>query len=55
MGANIVRRLVDAGHEAVVYDHSPDAVKARAREAELRVKKLEAELHAAPSAPKSEQ
>jgi 6-phosphogluconate dehydrogenase len=33
MGANIVRRLVDAGHEAVVYDHSPDAVKAMAKDA----------------------
>jgi hypothetical protein len=32
-----------------------DELKARAREAELRVKKLEAELHTAPSAPKSEQ
>jgi hypothetical protein len=32
-----------------------DELKARAREAELRVKKLEAELHPAPSAPKSEQ
>lgn len=32
-----------------------DELKARAREAELRVKKLEAELHAAPSTPKSEQ
>jgi 6-phosphogluconate dehydrogenase len=28
MGANIVRRLVKDGHECVVYDHSPDAVKA---------------------------
>jgi 6-phosphogluconate dehydrogenase len=28
MGANIVRRLVDQGHECVVYDHNPDAVKA---------------------------
>jgi 6-phosphogluconate dehydrogenase len=28
MGANIVRRLVDHGHECVVYDHNPDAVKA---------------------------
>jgi 6-phosphogluconate dehydrogenase len=28
MGANIVRRLVDSGHECVVYDHNPDAVKA---------------------------
>jgi cell division protein FtsB len=32
-----------------------DELKARAKEAELRVKKLEAELHPAPSAPKSEQ
>jgi 6-phosphogluconate dehydrogenase len=32
MGANIVRRLVDAGHECVVYDHNPDAVKAMAGE-----------------------
>jgi 6-phosphogluconate dehydrogenase len=28
MGANIVRRLVKDGHECVVYDHNPDAVKA---------------------------
>ena len=33
MGANIVRRLVDAGHEAVVYDHSSDPVKAMAKDA----------------------
>jgi hypothetical protein len=32
-----------------------DELKARAREAELRVKRLEAELQSAPSAPKSEQ
>jgi 6-phosphogluconate dehydrogenase len=32
MGANIVRRLVDHGHECVVYDHNPDAVKALAGE-----------------------
>jgi 6-phosphogluconate dehydrogenase len=32
MGANIVRRLVDNGHECVVYDHNPDAVKALAGE-----------------------
>jgi 6-phosphogluconate dehydrogenase len=32
MGANIVRRLVDHGHECVVYDHNPDAVKAVAGE-----------------------
>jgi 6-phosphogluconate dehydrogenase len=28
MGANLVRRLVKAGHECVVYDRSPEAVKA---------------------------
>ncbi|MDT7763871.1 MAG: 6-phosphogluconate dehydrogenase [Mycobacterium sp.] len=32
MGGNIVRRLVDNGHECVVYDHNPDAVKAMAGE-----------------------
>jgi 6-phosphogluconate dehydrogenase len=32
MGANIVRRLAKGGHECVVYDHSPDAVKAMAGE-----------------------
>ncbi len=30
MGANIVRRVVTAGHQCVVYDHSADAVKAMA-------------------------
>ncbi len=28
MGANLVRRLMNDGHECVVYDHSADAVKA---------------------------
>ncbi len=28
MGANMVRRLQRAGHQCVVYDPSPDAVKA---------------------------
>jgi 6-phosphogluconate dehydrogenase len=32
MGANIVRRVVNDGHECVVYDHSADAVKATAGE-----------------------
>ena len=32
MGANIVRRVADDGHECVVYDHNPDAVKAMAGE-----------------------
>ena len=28
MGANMARRLMDGGHRCVVFDHSPDAVKA---------------------------
>ncbi|HZO83267.1 MAG TPA: decarboxylating 6-phosphogluconate dehydrogenase [Candidatus Binataceae bacterium] len=32
MGANMVRRLLRAGHECVVYDLSPEAVKALAAE-----------------------
>jgi len=32
MGANIVRRVAKGGHECVVYDHNPDAVKAMAGE-----------------------
>jgi 6-phosphogluconate dehydrogenase len=32
MGANMVRRLLDAGHECVVYDVNPDAVAALASE-----------------------
>src|SRR6201993_811260 len=32
MGANIVRRVAKDGHECVVYDHNPDAVKAMADE-----------------------
>jgi len=32
MGANIVRRVARDGHECVVYDHNPDAVKAMAGE-----------------------
>ncbi|GFG74965.1 phosphogluconate dehydrogenase (NAD(+)-dependent, decarboxylating) [Mycobacterium botniense] len=32
MGANIVRRVVKDGHQCVVYDHNPDAVKALAGE-----------------------
>src|SRR3984885_13877107 len=30
MGANLVRRLVKAGHECVVYDAHPEAAKALA-------------------------
>src|SRR5262245_40867143 len=32
MGANMARRLMRAGHECVVYDRSPDAVKQLAGE-----------------------
>ncbi len=32
MGANMVRRLIRGGHNAVVYDRSPDAVAALARD-----------------------
>ena len=32
MGANMVRRLMKGGHECVVYDVSPDSVKALAGE-----------------------
>jgi 6-phosphogluconate dehydrogenase len=32
MGANIVRRVAKDGHECVVYDHNPDAVKAMSGE-----------------------
>jgi 6-phosphogluconate dehydrogenase len=32
MGANMVRRLIKGGHECVVFDHSPDAVKNLAKE-----------------------
>jgi 6-phosphogluconate dehydrogenase len=32
MGANMVRRLIKGGHECVVFDRSPDTVKAMARE-----------------------
>jgi len=32
MGANMVRRLIGGGHDCVVFDHSPQAVEALARE-----------------------
>ncbi|HET9710167.1 MAG TPA: NAD(P)-binding domain-containing protein, partial [Gemmatimonadales bacterium] len=28
MGGNMVRRLVEGGHQLVVYDQSPDAIRA---------------------------
>ena len=55
-------QAVDRDKDLAAYFESQEAMrqrrdelKARAKEAELRVKKLEAELHPAPSAPKSEQ
>ncbi|HUS06089.1 MAG TPA: decarboxylating 6-phosphogluconate dehydrogenase [Bryobacteraceae bacterium] len=41
MGANMVRRLMRAGHECVVYDVSADAVKAMAGEGALSSSSLE--------------
>ncbi len=32
MGANMVRRLIRGGHTCVVFDHSPDAIEALAKE-----------------------
>jgi 6-phosphogluconate dehydrogenase len=41
MGANIVRRLMKAGHECVVFDVNPDAVKALASEGATPAASLE--------------
>jgi 6-phosphogluconate dehydrogenase len=35
MGGNMVRRLQKAGHQCVVFDHSPDAVKQFAAEGSI--------------------
>jgi 6-phosphogluconate dehydrogenase len=40
MGANMVRRLMQSGHQCVVYDRSADAVKALAREGATGVASL---------------
>ena len=32
MGANMVRRLIKGGHDCVVFDMSPEAVQALAKE-----------------------
>ena len=32
MGANMVRRLLKGGHECIVFDRSPEAVKALAKD-----------------------
>ena len=41
MGANMVRRLMRAGHTCVVYDPSPDAVKARSPTAPIGASSLD--------------
>lgn len=48
MGANMVKRLMAAGHECVVYDRSPDAVQALAAEGAVGASSLDdlaAKLH----------
>jgi 6-phosphogluconate dehydrogenase len=41
MGANMVRRLIKNGHQCVVYDRSPDAVKALAADGAVGASSLE--------------
>jgi 6-phosphogluconate dehydrogenase len=41
MGANMVRRLLRGGHECVVFDVSPDAVKALAKEGAVGASSLD--------------
>jgi 6-phosphogluconate dehydrogenase len=41
MGANLVRRLMRAGHECVVFDVSPDAVEALAAEGAVGARSLD--------------
>ena len=41
MGGNIVRRLIRDGHEAVVYDHGPDAVAKLAGEGAIGADSIE--------------
>lgn len=48
MGANMVRRLMGGGHECVVFDRNPDAVKALAHEGAIGTSSLDelvARLH----------
>ena len=52
MGSNLVRRLQSAGHECVVYDVNPDAVKALEREGATGTASLE-ELVAALAKPRT--
>jgi 6-phosphogluconate dehydrogenase (decarboxylating) len=41
MGANMVRRLLRGGHQCVVFDVSPDAVKALAKEGAIGASSLD--------------
>ena len=41
MGANMVRRLMKAGHTCVVYDHSPEAVQTLVKEGAIGAATLE--------------
>src|SRR5262245_36779866 len=41
MGANMVRRLMKAGHQCVVFDMSPDAVKGLAAEGAIGASSLD--------------
>src|SRR5512140_3214378 len=41
MGASMVRRLLRAGHECVVFDLSPDAVSALSREGAIGATSIE--------------
>ena len=49
MGSNMVRRILKAGHEAVVYDVNAEAVKAIAKEGATGVGSLEELVEALPS------
>src|SRR5262245_21149815 len=42
MGANMVRRLLNAGHECVVYDRSPEAVQSMVKEKAVGASSVEA-------------
>ncbi len=49
MGSNMVRRLIRAGHAAIVYDRSADAVAALAKDGATGTASLEAFVAALPS------
>lgn len=52
MGANIIRRVVNGGHEGVVYDHDKEAVKTLASEAGMTGAFTVAELAEKMTAPR---